>query len=517
MVSSSTPKSGGWGESDAGADDEVAIPSAMEVTPDGTHEDHNGIDQEPGVVKADIEPVSPMRQEPDPVDEPPLAGDEDNKNSEEGRASEDHPTAVEGFHQDQQESEPRDEPGGEDLDTTPKVSHDDALEIVENRDESPKSEDKDGYKMGNKSDDAHSFYKHNGAPPAYPPGSPGPPPYGGQGYMPMYGHHMYPPPYGGYPPYYHGYPPYGVYPPHYPPHMMPPYGAPGMAPDPSSPTRPSYPPMPGYAPHNYPPSSPMATGPGYPGGMHDAPHGGPSSDPFDEHKENADDDQDNDASAEDAAAGARLKIYIKPNVPASQEVLDRRARKNGQSRARAARQRERVAQIEQKPESERTPEEQHLFELHQMRRKKKNDRSRDRAVEKKEEIDRILAKPESSRTRIEKQFLEQALGAKKRKNEGDRLRRSRLKAMGMTGKNVGRPGIPARGPMPAHAGMSHPHYGMPPPGYYPHHPSPHGHHMGAHHPPPHYGSPQGPPPPNSEPGPGDPLSPTPGPSMAFPL
>jgi hypothetical protein len=171
---------------------------------------------------------------------------------------------------------------------------------------------------------------------------------------------------------------------------------------------------------------------------------------------------------------SRLKIYIKPNAPASQEVLDRRARKNAQSRSRAARQRERVAQIELKPESERTPEEQQLFELHQNRRKKKNDRSRDRAQEKKEEIDRILAKPEKKRTRIEIQFLEAALSSKKRKNEGDRLRRSRLKMMGVSSKSGGKPGVSARGPLPAPPPPQH--YGMPPPGYY--HPPPmhHPHH-----------------------------------------
>jgi hypothetical protein len=69
--------------------------------------------------------------------------------------------------------------------------------------------------------------------------------------------------------------------------------------------------------------------------------------------------------------------------------------------------------------------------LHDQRRQKKNDRSRDRALENKEEIDRILAKPEKKRTRIENQFLENALGSKKRKNQGDRLRRSRLKSLGV--------------------------------------------------------------------------------------
>merc|ERR1712238_248383 len=109
-----------------------------------------------------------------------------------------------------------------------------------------------------------------------------------------------------------------------------------------------------------------------------------------------------------AVTAGRLKTYIKPRIPTTQDVLDRRARKNAQSRARAAKLRERITIIEQKPDSERN----------------------------KEEMDRILANAEKKRSKIERQFLDNALSAKKRKNEGDRLRRQRLKEMGLAAKGA---------------------------------------------------------------------------------
>ena len=162
------------------------------------------------------------------------------------------------------------------------------------------------------------------------------------------------------------------------------------------------------------------------------------------------------------AVTARLKTYIKPRIPSTQDVLDRRSRKNAQSRARAAKLRMRIADIEQKKDSDRNEEERQLWDQYEARRRRKNDRSRERALEKKEEIDRILAKPEKKRTKIEKKFLDTAMNAKKRKNEGDRLRRQRLKDLGLSTKGTGlKPGISARGPLPVRY--------QPPPG----HPGPH--------------------------------------------
>lgn len=298
--------------------------------------------------------------------------------------------------------------------------------------------------------------------------------YGNQGYMPVYGHPVYS---------HYGYPPHYPQPPYYPggyaqypPHMMPPphmmsqgqYGhaSPEQG---GSPGR-RYHSMPPY--HPYPPASPVLSPNSTGVAANASPRGAAGARPEDSH------DGVGEISSEDAAAAAsRIKVYVKSSGQASDEVLARRSRKNAQSRSRAAKHREYIAQIENKPEAERTLEEQQVFQTHQMRRKRKNDRSRERALEKKMEIDRILAKPENKRSRIELQFLDSALGAKRRKNEGDRLRRHRLKELGLSPKGSGgKPGIPARGPLPVkyqelarskqieQAPLG---YGMPPPGYGP--------------------------------------------------
>ncbi|CAJ1961913.1 unnamed protein product [Cylindrotheca closterium] len=290
----------------------------------------------------------------------------------------------------------------------------------------------------------------------YPPGYPPPHPSadGGHGY-PREAYPGGPPPYG-VPPHMGGYPMYSY---HQPP-MYPHY--------------PGYPPPPMYG---YPPPE------GYPDQQ------GVGVNPYaqqidDVHGEDKGEDKKAHNPVMPSALGSasRLKTYIKPRPPSSQDVLDRRSRKNAQSRARASKLRERIAIIETKPASERTEEEKAIFATFEARRQRKNDRSRERALEKKEEIDRILAKPEKRRTKIEKQFLEGALNAKKRKNEGDRLRRQRLKELGLSSKTTGlKPGISARGPIGIYRGgmPPHPHYGpqmgeipmspMPPMGGHHHH------------------------------------------------
>jgi hypothetical protein len=159
-------------------------------------------------------------------------------------------------------------------------------------------------------------------------------------------------------------------------------------------------------------------------------------------------------------AAARMKMYVKSKVPTRQEILDRRARKNAQSRQRAAKLRERMMDLKEKEEPLKTDEEKSVFDQFEARRQRKNDRSRERAIEKKSEIDRILNKPERKRTKIERQFLETALTAKQRKNEGDRLRRQRIKNMGRKGQkgpeSQVRPSYPGQrpeipmSPLPSH-------------------------------------------------------------------
>jgi hypothetical protein len=157
--------------------------------------------------------------------------------------------------------------------------------------------------------------------------------------------------------------------------------------------------------------------------------------PYHEDEKEGEDDDGMDDLEDGGEMGTytRLKMYVKPKVPTRQEILDRRARKNAQSRSRASRLRERIQEIKTKPESERVEEEQALVTQYESRRGRKNDRSRDRAIEKKSEIERILNKPERKRTKLEKQFLETALNAKQRKNEGDRLRRQRIKSSSKSG------------------------------------------------------------------------------------
>ena len=118
------------------------------------------------------------------------------------------------------------------------------------------------------------------------------------------------------------------------------------------------------------------------------------------------------------------------------EKAERKSRKNLQSRARAARLRERIAEIKKKPEDARTEDDLKVIEIFEERRRRKNDRSRDRAIEKKSKLEAILAKPESKRSKEEKEMLDINMKSKARKNEGDRIRRERIKMMGLKGKGI---------------------------------------------------------------------------------
>ena len=307
-------------------------------------------------------------------------------------------------------------------------------------------------------------------PPVYPPPADGsaPPPYP----PPPRGYEGAPPPYGMPPP--HGYPMYPYQPPmypHYPGYPPPmPYGYP--PPDPSmvghgSP--PGYPPRDGEHGPNVGPYSAPASAASSPAAKRSR-DAGPDRKPAARDSSNQpvsgeDGKQDDSEEQEGIVPGAvtaRLKTYIKPRIPSTQDVLDRRSRKNAQSRARASKLRDRIIEIEKNSLNERNDEESEIFAQYEARRQRKNNRSRERALEKKEEIDRILSKPEKKRTKIEKAFLDNALGSKKRKNEGDRLRRHRLKELGLSTKGSGmKPGISARGPLPH---KYHPHH-MPPHGY----------------------------------------------------
>ena len=147
-----------------------------------------------------------------------------------------------------------------------------------------------------------------------------------------------------------------------------------------------------------------------------------------------------------AAAAARTGKRKGSTKGKSAALLrEKRALKNEQARVRAARLRERIAEIEKKPIDSRTEDDIRILEIYEERRRKKNERSRERAIEKKAEMDAILAKPEKSQTKAEREKVASFLGAKKRKNEGDRLRRERLKNAGITGTYAKGASVSVRG------------------------------------------------------------------------
>lgn len=112
-----------------------------------------------------------------------------------------------------------------------------------------------------------------------------------------------------------------------------------------------------------------------------------------------------------------------------------------------------VAEIEAKPEHTRTEKEKERLKDYHESKSLKNRRSRERAIEQKRAIELILSKSEDERTMDEKFFLDELIQRKRRKNEGDRLRRLRLKELGLLDKKnlplEQKPRISARGPLPA--------------------------------------------------------------------
>ena len=152
-------------------------------------------------------------------------------------------------------------------------------------------------------------------------------------------------------------------------------------------------------------------------------------------------------------------------IKTPQDIMNRKVRKNAQSRSRAARLREKVDGIKTKVDELKTDDESRLYSTFEERRARKNNRSRERALEKKAELDRITIKPESERNKDEAEILNIAMTAKRRKNEGDRLRRERLKKMGL---KVKPPGVSIRGrPRKPLSGEPMLPYGNPVPGLAP--------------------------------------------------
>jgi len=129
----------------------------------------------------------------------------------------------------------------------------------------------------------------------------------------------------------------------------------------------------------------------------------------------------------------------KPDISCSTEMKDdqlpssgpeRRARKNAQSRMRAAKLKDSIQRMNVKNPEERTSEEKAKLATYEERRMRKNGRSRDRAMERKRRFTEINAKAEKVWNAEEKVFMAETRVSKYKKNEGDRMRRKKMRHCG---------------------------------------------------------------------------------------
>lgn len=129
---------------------------------------------------------------------------------------------------------------------------------------------------------------------------------------------------------------------------------------------------------------------------------------------------------------------------------DMRKHKNQLSRHRTQALKERLANIAEKPDWERTPEEVELLLKDEERRKHKNTMSKERAQKRRDMMSGISQKATHEQTPEEAAWLEEQTRKRQHKAEGDRLRRKRIKELGLDLRRYGgKPGISARGPLPA--------------------------------------------------------------------
>jgi hypothetical protein len=112
--------------------------------------------------------------------------------------------------------------------------------------------------------------------------------------------------------------------------------------------------------------------------------------------------------------------------------LDPTTEKRAKSRLRAALLKSKVNTL--KSSSYKTPQDEKFIRKFEEKRHKKNTRTRQRVAEKRAQIETILAKPEAERSSQERDLLKIAAAKRARKNENDRLRRVRLKEMGLKSK-----------------------------------------------------------------------------------
>jgi hypothetical protein len=180
---------------------------------------------------------------------------------------------------------------------------------------------------------------------------------------------------------------------------------------------------------------------------------------------------------EPEAPGRSPRVDVEGRGPVvSVDGRRQRERKNERARARAAHERNQIEHLKRKGETgqQLDPDEEEKLHVYERKRARKNERSRVRSQETKDAIQTIQAKPEEKRTEREREFLGMELERKNRKIEGDRLRRQRLRELGLPHKrnDPSMPSIPARGPLPpelvpgmmAPPGIVYPGHPPPPPG-----------------------------------------------------
>merc|ERR1719356_297817 len=128
------------------------------------------------------------------------------------------------------------------------------------------------------------------------------------------------------------------------------------------------------------------------------------------------------------------QIFAAPKATTYRDDRHRKLRKNAKSRERAKELKQQVQNLKIKPDEAKTPAEVELEKTVEERRVRKNNRSKERALEKKREIERILSIPEASRTPEDTKTLEDHKAKRKRKSEGDKLRRQRMRHLGLKNK-----------------------------------------------------------------------------------
>jgi len=171
---------------------------------------------------------------------------------------------------------------------------------------------------------------------------------------------------------------------------------------------------------------------------------GPMDQDHDSDQEDHNDEDDASAVNEQVEAILKnLKVYCR-----SKKQSDQQIKRCVQARKSTKNRKLHIDTILEKDAADWTQEEKRDVDRSEQQRYEKNLQSRKRSAVLKQRVAAIQAKQQKCTT-IEMEYLEQQISRKKRKIEGDRLRRSRLKKLGLT-RPTPKPRVSARGPLPDH-------------------------------------------------------------------